>query len=129
MIKLITPVGMLVTVALLAIYATYAFWIAYTDESLLYAFLGLPCCAACVGTALLRPWSQYLVYALTSLFVVGWFYSVYSGASVGYFGFFFESPTAAAKSLAPGVALVVLSCIASWLTYSHFRAARKSARA
>jgi hypothetical protein len=127
MIKLITPVGRLV--ALLAIYATYAVWVAYTDEWLLYGLFGLLCWAACVRTALLRRRSQYLVYVLTALFVVGWFYTDHAGASIGYFRFFFESPTAAAKSLAPGVAVVVLSCIASRLTYSHFRAARKSARA
>ena|SRR5688572_21005462 len=128
MIKLVTPVGMLITVALLAIYAAYAFWVAYTDESLLYALLGLLCFAACVGTALLRQWSQYLVYVLTAFFVVGWFYSVYAGASVGYFGFFFGSPEAVAKSLAPGLALVILSCAASWICYKHFRTSCRAAR-
>jgi hypothetical protein len=79
---------------------------------------------ACAGTALLRPWSRYLVYGLTVFFVGGWFYSVYHGYSVEYFRFFFESPAAVAKALAPGLALVVLSCAASWMTYSHFRMAR-----
>ena len=127
MVKLITPMGMLITVALLAVYATYAFWTAYTDQSWLYALLGVLSSVACVGTALLRPWSQYLVYALTALFIVGWCYSVYAGAVVGYFSFFFESTAAAAKALAPGMALVILSCSASWNCYGHFRASRQVA--
>ena len=126
MVKLITPMGMLVTVALLAVYATYASWTAYTDQSWLFALLGALSCVACVGTALLRPWSQYLVYALTAFFIVGWCYSVYAGAAVGYFTFFFES-TAAARALAPGIALVILSCMASWTCFSHFRAFRQVA--
>ena len=127
MIKLITPWGMLVTVALLAVYATYSFWSAYAGQSGLYALLGAVSAVTCVGTALLRPWSQYLVYALTALFIVGWCYSVYAGAVVGYFSFFFESTAAAAKALAPGMALVILSCRASWNCYGHFRASRQVA--
>jgi hypothetical protein len=122
MVKLITPVGMLVTVALLAVYAIYSFWTAYTDQSWPHALLGLLTLVACVGTALLRAWSQYLVYALTAFFVGGWLYSVYVGAAVGFFSMFIGSPAAIAKSLAPGIALVILSCAASWISHNHFRA-------
>src|SRR5262245_44830999 len=92
MVKLITPIGMLITVALLAIYAAYAFWTAYVhieylpdyaDEAWIYGSLGALSLVACYGTAMLRPWSQYLVYVLTALFIAGWCYSVYSGAAVG----------------------------------------------
>jgi hypothetical protein len=121
--KLITPIGMLVTVALLVIYAAYAFWTAYFDKSWIYGSLGLLTLAACYGAAMLRAWSQYLVYLLTALFIAAWFYSVYSGAAVGYFGFFFESYLLAIKALAPGFALVLLSCVASWNTFNHFRRA------
>ena len=92
MVKLITPIGMLVTVALLAVYAVYSFWTAYTDQSWPYALLGLLTLVACIGTALLRAWSQYLVYALTAFFIGGWLYSVYAGAAVGFFSIFFGSP-------------------------------------
>jgi hypothetical protein len=122
MVKLITPIGMLVTVALLSVYAAYSFWTAYTDQSWLHALLGLLTVVTCIGTALLRAWSQYLVYALTAFFIGGWLYSVYAGAAVGFFSIFFESPGAVAKSLAPGIALVILSCVASWISYNHFRA-------
>jgi hypothetical protein len=113
MVKLITPMGMLITVALLAIYAAYAFWTAYIDQSGIYGLLGGFALVACYGTAMLRAWSQYLVYLLTALFIAAWCYSVYSGAAVGYFSFFFSSRLLAAKALAPGLALVVLSCLAS----------------
>lgn len=121
---LITPLGMLVTVALLAVYAAYAFWTSYTDQSWLHAVLGILSLVACVGTALLRAWSQYLVYALTVAFVVAWCYSVYLGAVVGFFSIFFSSPAAVARALAPGAALAVLSCAVSWIAFSHFRPSR-----
>ena len=118
--KLITPMGMLVTVALLAIYASYAFWTAYFDKSWIYGALGVLAVLACYGAAMLRPWSQYLVYLLTALFIAGWLYSVYLGAKVDYFGFFFPSSLAAIKALAPGFALVLLSGVAARITFSHF---------
>ena len=123
MVKLITPIGMLITVALLALYAAYAFWTAYVDRSWLYAFLGVLSLVACFGTAMLRAWSQYLVYSLTVLFIAGWCYSVYAGAAVGFFSFSYSSHLLAVKALAPGIALVVLSCAASWNAFSHFRRA------
>ena len=128
MVKLITPIGMLITVAVLALYAAYAFWTAYVDKSWIYGLLGALSLFACVGTAMLRPWSQYLVYSLTALFVAAWGYSVYAGATVGFFSFFYSSQLLAIKALAPGLALVVLSCIASWITFSHFRHVRRLAQ-
>ena len=125
MVKLITPIGMLITVAVLALYATYAFWTAYVDKSWIYGLLGVLSLVACYGTAMLRAWSQYLVYLLTALFIAAWCYSVYAGAAVGFFSFFFSSQLLAIKALAPGLALVVLSCIASWNTFSHFRRVRQ----
>ena len=88
-------------------------------------FLGALSLVACYGTAMLRSWSQYLVYLLTVLFIAGWCYSVYAGAAVGFFSFFFSSHLLAVKALAPGFALVVLSCVASWNVFSHFRRARR----
>ena len=119
---------MLITVAVLAWYAAYSFWTAYVDKSWIYGLLGVLSLLACAGTAMLRPWSQYLVYPLTAVFVAAWGYSVYAGATVGFFNFFYSSQLLAIKALAPGLALVVLSCIASWNTFSHFRHVRRLAQ-
>ena len=89
MIKLITPPGMLVTVALLAIYCAYASWTAFIEQSWIHVVVALVSLAACVGAALLKSWCRYPVYALTVGFVVAWCYSVYAGIRVGFFGFFF----------------------------------------
>src|SRR6188474_3377775 len=113
MIKLITPFGMLFTVSMMALFAVYSFWTGYVQNSWLYCVLGLVAVAACVGTAMLRAWSQYLVYFLTFAFIAAWCYSVYAGAAVGYFSFFFSSKLLAAKALAPGFVLVALSGAAS----------------
>jgi len=128
MVKLITPMSMLITVALLAVYAAYAFWTAYIDTSWIYGFLGVASLVACYGTGMLRSWSQWLVYLLTALFIAAWCYSVYAGAMVGFFSFFFSSYALVVKALAPGLALVVLSGLASWNVFSHFRRAAAAAQ-
>jgi len=128
MVKLITPIGMLITVALLALYAAYAFWTAHIDKSWIYGFLGLLSLVACYGAAMLRVWSQYLVYLLTALFIAAWCYSVYAAAVVGFFSFFFSSHVLAIKTLVPGFALVLLSGLVSWNTFSHFRRAPRLSR-
>jgi preprotein translocase subunit SecY len=128
MVKLITPIGMLVTVALLAVYATYAFWTASVYKSWIYSLLGVLSLVACYGTAVLRAWSQWLVYLLTALFIGAWCYSVYAGASVVFFSFFFSSRLLVLKALAPGLALVALSCLASWIVFRHFSLVRPSER-
>ena len=128
MVKLITPIGMLITVAVMALYAAYGFWTTYVDKSWLYGALGMLSLGACYGTAMLRAWSQYLVYLLTALFVAAWCYSVYSGAALGYFSFFFSSNLLVAKALAPGFALVLLSFLASWNVFGHFRRVRQLSR-
>lgn len=121
MIKLITPPGMLVTVALLAIYSAYASWTALVEKSWVYAIVALVSLAACMGTAFLKSWSRYPVYVLTVGFAAAWCYSVYSATRVGFFGFFFSSPSAAAKSLAPGLVLACLSLVCSYIVLRHFR--------
>ncbi len=121
MIKLITPPGMLVTVALLAIYCAYATWTAVVERSWIYAMVALISLAACVGTAFLKSWSRYPVYALTAGFVSAWCYSVYAGVQAGFFPFFFSSPAAAAKSLAPGLVLACLSLVCSYVVFRQFR--------
>lgn len=108
-IKLITPPGMLVTVALLAIYCAYSSWMASVEQSWFYLFVAATSLAACIGTAVLQPWSRYLVYILTTGFIAAWSHSVYAGAKAGFFVFFFSSPLRAMKSIAPGLALVALS--------------------
>ena len=125
MVKLITPIGMLITVALLAMYAAYAFWTAYVDESWIYGLLGALSLVACYGTAMLRPWSQYLVYLLTTLFIACMvLLGVFRCGSRVFQLLFFLAP-ARGQGSAPGLALVVLSCVASWNAFSHFRRARR----
>lgn len=114
---------MLVTVALLAVYGAYAAWASYVDRSWLHALITVVALVACVGTALLRPWSRYLVYLLTAGFVIAWSYSVYAGYVAGFFAFFFASPLEALRSLAPGLVLAALSCACSYAVFRHFRRA------
>jgi hypothetical protein len=128
MIKLITPPGMLVTVALLAICSAYASWTAFIERSWIYAIVALVSLAACVGTAFLKAWSRYPVYVLTVGFVTAWCYSIYAGIQAGFFGFFFSSPAAAAKSLAPGLVLACLSLICSYVVLRQFQAMRGASR-
>ena len=114
---------MLVTVALLAVYGAYMSWAAYVGSSWLHALIALVALIACVGTAVLQPWSRYLVYLLSAGFIVSWSYSVYAGYAAGFFDFFFASPLDVLRSLAPGLALVALSAACSYAVFRHYRRA------
>ena len=76
---------MLVAVALLAVYAAYAGWSAVVNRSWPFGVVAVGALVACVGTAKLRPWSQFLVYLLVAGMIGGWCWSVYVALRVGYF--------------------------------------------
>jgi len=119
--KLITPVSLLIATALLAIYTAYAFQIALIEKSWPLAVAGAIAAVACITTALMKPWSRYLVYLVTAGFVGKWSWSVFDGIRSGYFGFQFGSSRTAIQSLAPGLLMAILSCTSAWLVYRHFR--------
>ena len=123
-IKLITPPGMLLTTALLFIYSVYAFLIGSIEDSVPLLVGGVIAVVATYGVAMLRPWSRYLVYLLTAGFVAKLGYSIYSGITSGYFDFQFGSANASLKSLAPSVALAILSGVCCVLVFRHFRLPR-----
>ena len=101
MIKLITPPGMLLTVALLVIYCVYAFLIGWIEKSWLLLAGGLIAVAATYGVAMVRPWSRYLVYLLTAGFFAKLGLSIYDGVRSGFYGFHFGSTAQIARSLLP----------------------------
>jgi hypothetical protein len=117
--KRLTPNGILVTVALLAIYAAYAGWSAYVDRSWTFAVVAAGALAASVGTALLRPWSQFLVYLLVVGIVGGWCWSIYASLRAGYFGLL--SPSQLVVTLAPGTFIALLSVACAFIVFRHFR--------
>ena len=122
MAKSPTPAPILITVALLALYSAYSLWTAISAGSWISYAIAAVAAAGCVGAAMLRPWSQFLVYPLTAVFVATWCYSIYSAATVGYFGLF--SAPEMARSLAPGIFLTLLSCFCSYAVFKQFQRRR-----
>jgi hypothetical protein len=120
MIKLITPPGMLLTVALLAIYSAYAFLIGSIEESWILLGGGVVAVIATYGTAMLRPWSRYLVYALAIGFMAKLGLSIYSASVAGYFDHQFGSRAEATQSLVPSALMVALSCLCCFLVFRNF---------
>ena len=82
------------------------------------AFLAI---VACAGTAMLQPWSRYLVYLLTTGFTLAWSWSVASAARAGYFSFAFRARTEIFRSLLPELVLVALSAACSYMVFRYFR--------
>ena len=123
MAKLVTPVGILITVALLALYGVHAAWIGVSQHSFTSALSGVVAFVACVGAALLKPWSRYLVYLLSAILIGTWCYSLYAAASAGYFSLY--TTWQIARQLAPGIFLALL---AAFCTYSVFRQFRTEVR-
>lgn len=124
MIKLITPPGMLLTVALLIIYCVYALLIGSIENSQILIAGGIVAALASYGTAMLRPWSRYLVYLLTAGFITKLTVSILAGIRSGYFNFQFGSVGEALKSLLPGALMALLSCVCCIIVFRHFRTMR-----
>ena len=119
-IKLITPPGMLITTAMLAIYCAYAFMIGSIEESWVLLGGGLLSIAAAYGVAMLRPWSRYLVYLLTTGFIFKLGKSFHDAREAGFFEFQFDSSGDIVRSLVPSALMVALSLLCCWLVYRHF---------
>jgi hypothetical protein len=118
--SLVTPIGILITVALLALYGVYGVWTAISEHSLMPAFAGAVAVVACVGIAKLKAWSRFLVYFLAVLFIGTWVHSVYSAAVVGYFSRL--SASQIGLSLAAELLLVLVSCFCTYVVFKQFRA-------
>lgn len=125
--KLITPLSLLVTTALLAVFAFAAARIAYIEHSWPLAVASAVSAVTGAGTAFMRPWSRWLVHLMSIGFIGKWFWSVWDGYQAGYFDFQFGSERGAAlRSLLPGLAMVILSGLCSWLVQRHFSRTRKT---
>lgn len=121
MIKLITPPGMLLTVALLVLYSAYAFRIGTIEDSWILLLGGTVSIVAAYGTAMLRPWSRHLVYLLALGFFAKLGDSIYAGYTSGFFSFQFGTIAASVKSLGATAGMVLLSCACCLLVHQHFR--------
>lgn len=125
MIKLITPPELLLATALLAIYAVAAGRIAYLEESSLLAAAAALSAVACIGAALMKRWSRYLVYLLAIGFALKWCWSIYAAYRVGYFDFRFGGTTwRSLRPLFPGFVMVVLSGACAWMVRRSFERMR-----
>jgi hypothetical protein len=117
--------GLLVTTAMLAIYAVAAANVAFIERSYPLALAAAVSAIASAGTAYMQRWSLYLVHVLTTCFIAKWCWSIYDGWRVGYFGFRFGSNVDGLRSLLPGLSLVLLSAACSWMVHSHFSRANR----
>ena len=120
MIKLITPPGMLVTVALLVTYSMYALRIGVLEDSWILSAAGGLSIAAAYGTAMLRPWSQYLVYLLTAGFVGKLVYSILAAIQAGFFDFYYATTLQVVWSLTPSAMMALLSIVCALIVLRHF---------
>jgi hypothetical protein len=92
---------------------------AITQQAWLVGVTGVLAIVACVGAALLKPWSRYIVYVLAAAAIATWVYSLYAASAAGYFGYFTSAQIA--RSLAPGGFLVLLSCYCAYAVWRQFR--------
>ena len=115
--SLVTPKGILVTVALLALYCAFSLWFGWTHRHWLMLAVGLVAGFACVGAANMQRWSRFVVYAMSAGFAAAWLYSIYAAARVGYF-----HPlawTTIMLPLIPGIALLLVALFCSLTAHRH----------
>jgi hypothetical protein len=127
MIKLITPPAMLLTTALLCIYIAYAFLIGSIEESVPLLSGGVIAAVATYGVAMVRPWSRFLVYALTAGFFSKLGLSIYEGVQSGFYSIQVESVAPIQRSLVPAMLMAVLSLVCCAFVYRQFRPASDQA--
>jgi hypothetical protein len=125
MIKLITPPGMLLATALLVIYGTYAVLIGSIEDSLPLLIGGAAAAAATYGTAMVRPWSKYLVYLITAGFFAKLGLSIYQAQRAGFFDVQFGTAQHVAWSLFPSAVMALLGVLCCVIVGRQFRRAAK----
>jgi hypothetical protein len=119
-VKIVTPKGILVTVAFLALTCAFALWFGWTHRLWMMFAIGLVAGIGCVGAANMQRWSRFLVYAMSVGLAAAWLYSIYAAARVGYF-----HPLAWATiivSLIPGVTLLLVALFCSLMAHRHLAA-------
>jgi hypothetical protein len=113
----VTPKGILVTVALLALYCAFALWFGWTQRRWPMLAVGLVAGFACVGAANMQRWSRFVVFAMSAGLASTWLYSIYAAARVGYF-----HPLAwitIMLQLIPGIALLLVALFCSLMAHRH----------
>ena len=128
MFRLVTPPTLLLTTALSAIFCAYAFLIGSIENSVPLLLGGVTAAIATYGTAMMHPWSRYLIYALTTGFIAKLALSLWQAADAGYFGFYFRGWQEALRALAPSLLLAGLSCVCCILVSRHFERGRTHLR-
>jgi hypothetical protein len=108
---------MLLVVALLVIYAAGALLVASMEKSWLVGGASVAAAIAAIGTAVLRPWSRHLVYALTFALIGKLGYSLYAARVAGFFDMFGDKVL---WSLLPSCVLTVLFILACWIVRRQF---------
>ena len=111
---------MLITTALLAVYAGVALWDAVAVKRWWLIAVAVLAAFGGVGAARLRPWSQFIVYLLTAALmgVIG--YSLYAAHAAA--DLFHSAPQLEpARSLAPELALLAVSLFCSYAVLRQFR--------
>lgn len=113
-----TPLPVLITVALLAVLGAYAAMIAFNEQSWPLRVAALVAWVGCIGAALMRRWSQWIVYALSVAYLLHWSGSVYAALEAGYFGH--ELNRRVVRSLVPEGVLVLLCGYCCFAVFHQF---------
>jgi hypothetical protein len=110
---------MLITVAVLALYAALACWQMVAFHIWIEAAFALVAAVAAVSAALMRPWSRYPVYLLSIALTAFWIVSIRTSYARGYFRTYPLAHVLA--SLLPETLLVLLLGYCSYAVYRQFQ--------
>ncbi len=116
------PMRMLFAVALLALYACFAGWLAFREHSWPYALVAVAAALGCVTAAMLKPWSRFIVYLLNIAFLAAWGYFIHAYYRTGALRLL--SNGRLARLLAPDTVMVLLICYCSYAVFINFRERR-----
>jgi hypothetical protein len=103
----------------IALYGIYNFWAAFHYGMLFYFVSGIVVIMGSVGLFFRISWTQYLIYLLSSVMIIQWFYLFWKQIEAGNWPY--EELLETIISLFPGACIIIICIFTSFFTFRYFR--------
>jgi len=114
------PLGILISVAVLALVSAFGAWLAWWQHSWVMALLALAAAVTSVAAARMLRWSRFPLYGLAALVTGFWLRSFYESIHVHYFAQVARKVLYLELLAGSGVILLALWCC--YMAHRHFGA-------
>ena len=106
---------------LIALYGIYTIRAGIQFNAISYWISGIVIIIGAVGLFFKIYWSQYIIYLLSLLVIVKWFYLFWQSIKLGNWPYETEPLLVSILSLIPGIFLILFSLFISFFTFKYFK--------